>query len=83
MARDRRDIAVHRIDALERDQLGPVAGSLQQLLEVREIVVAEDHLVAARLPHALDHRVVVQRVGEDQASGDEPGEVAMPVWFET
>ena len=80
---DRRDIAVHRIDALEHNQFGPVAGSLEQLFEVSEIVVAEDHLVAARLPHALDHRVVIERIGDDQASGDEPGNRRMPVWFET
>ena len=70
---DRRDIAVHRIDALERNQFGPVAGSNQQFFEVSEIVVAEDDLVAARLAHALDHRIVVQRIGDDQASGNQLG----------
>ena len=39
-----------------------------------EIVVAEDRLVAARLAHALDHRVVVERVREDQAVRDQLGE---------
>ena len=45
---DRRDVAVHRIDALERDQLGRlgVLGS-KQLLEMLEIVVAEHALLAA------------------------------------
>ena len=45
---DRRDVAVHRIDALERDQLGRfgVLGG-EQLLEMVEVVVAEDALLAA------------------------------------
>ena len=46
--RDRRDVAVHRIDAFERDQLGRfgVFGG-EQLFEMFEIVVAEHALLAA------------------------------------
>jgi hypothetical protein len=47
--RDRRDVPVHRIDALERDQLGRVRRRFgQQLLQMRQIVVAEHLLLAAR-----------------------------------
>ena len=64
---DRRDVAVHRIEAFEGDQLRPVAGRPQQLFEMREIVVAENLPLAARLADALDHRVVVVGVRQDQA----------------
>ena len=68
----RGDVAVHGIDALEDDELGPVAGGAQQLLEMGEVVVAEDRLLAAGLAHALDHRVVVEGVRQDQAVRDQP-----------
>jgi hypothetical protein len=42
----RRHVSVHRVDRLEHDQLRPVAGLLKQLLQVLEIVVAEDLLRA-------------------------------------
>src|SRR6185369_4068543 len=61
------DVAVHGIDALEGDQLGRGRiGGGQQILEVTQVVVAEDVAFAApsRLD-AADHRIVVQRVGED------------------
>ena len=47
---------------------------MQQFFQVIEVVVAENRLVAARLAHALDHRIVVQRIGEDQAVGDQLGD---------
>ena len=72
---DRRDVAVHRIEALEDDQLGPRRiGGLQQFLEMRDVIVPPDHLVAAGLPHALDHRIVVERVRQDQAVRQELGD---------
>ena len=45
---DRRDVAVHRIDAFERDQLGRLGifGG-EQLLEMLEVVVPEHALLAA------------------------------------
>ena len=72
---DRRDVAVHRIDALERDQLGRVRilGG-EQLLEMLEIVVAEDALLAARIADAGDHRGVVELVREDDAAGQQLAE---------
>src|SRR5918994_30766 len=57
---DRRDVTIHRIDALEDDQLGAFAASrLQQAFKMRNVVVAKDLLLGARTPHALDHRGVV------------------------
>ncbi len=45
---DRRDVAVHRIDAFERDQLGRfgIFGG-QQLFEMLQVVVPEHALFAA------------------------------------
>ena len=39
-----------------------------------EIVVAEDALLHAGLPNALDHRIMVEGVGQDQAIGNELGD---------
>ncbi len=39
-----------------------------------EVVVAEDQLLRAGAPHALDHRGVVQLVGEDDAVGQHLGD---------
>src|SRR5690606_21187308 len=60
------DVAVHRIDALEGDQLGRVGGGRgQQLLQVAQVVVPEHVPRAAAVADAGDHRGVVQGVGED------------------
>ena len=82
---DRRDVAVHRIEALEHDQLGALdrLGG-EQLFEMGDVVVAPDLLVAAGAPDALDHRIVVERVGEDEAirqqagDGRDAGEIGDP-----
>ncbi len=59
-ALDRRRVAAHRIEALEDDQLRTLnALATQQLFEMSDIIVAEDALLGARLPAALDHRIVV------------------------
>ena len=72
---DRRDVAVHRVEAFEHDELvALVAGGAQQLFEVGHVVVAEDHALRRGAAHALDHRVVVERVRQDQAIGDEVGD---------
>ena len=65
------DIAIHGIDALEHDELRPVAGGAQQFFEMGEVVMPEHHLVAPGLTHALYHRIVVERVGEDEAIRDQ------------
>ncbi|MNI46795.1 hypothetical protein D3C73_1012770 [compost metagenome] len=66
---DRRDggeVAVHRIAALETDQLGPVAADpAHQPVQIAPVVVGEDVLLHARAAHALDHGGVVQGVGKD------------------
>ena len=67
---DRRDVAVHRIDALERDDLRACRRDLlEQLFEMLDVVVAEDVLLAAAAPDALDHRGVIVLVGEDHQPG--------------
>ena len=67
--RDRRDIAIHRIDRLERDQLRRVRIEVAQLaLEIARIVMREDPRFAAAVPDALDHRRVVELVRQDHAA---------------
>ena len=64
----RRDVAVHRIEALAGDQLRPVGTRRdQELFQMRHVVVAEDLALAAGLAHAFDHRIVVQRVRQNEA----------------
>ena len=71
----RRDVAVHGIEALEHDQLRPLRiGGLEQFFEMAEVVVPPDLLLAAGLAHALDHRIVVERVGQDQAVRQQLGD---------
>ena len=66
---DRRHVAVHRVDRLERHDLGGGGiGRLQQLLEMAEIVVAEDLARGTRVADAGDHRGVVIGVGIDLAA---------------
>ena len=70
---DRGDVASHRIQALESDNLRPPgSGRPQQFLQMIDIVVTPDLLLGPRLPDALDHRVVVHRVRQDQAVRDQP-----------
>jgi hypothetical protein len=38
----------------------------QQLLEMQRVVVAKNGFLASRLPHSLDHRVMVQGIGENE-----------------
>ena len=74
MSRDGRDIAVHRIEAFEDDELGPIARFDQQLFEMREIVMAEDLLLGARALHAFDHRIMIRGVGQNDAIGQKVGD---------
>ena len=54
--RDRCDVAVHRIEALKDNQLGPVAPrSDKQFLEMLDVIVPPDLLLAAGATYALDH----------------------------
>mmetsp|Transcript_5140 Transcript_5140/g.9035 ORF Transcript_5140/g.9035 Transcript_5140/m.9035 type:complete len:430 (-) Transcript_5140:329-1618(-) len=72
---DRTEIAVHRIDRLKSDQLrrGGIIG-LEQLAQMRHVVMAEDAFGAAIAPHALDHRGMVQRVGINDQAGEQLGQ---------
>src|SRR4029077_13163162 len=61
-----RDIAIHRIDRLETDELRlPRIGAYEAVFEVARVVVAEDLVLSATVPGALDHRGVVCGIGED------------------
>ena len=73
--RQRRDVAVHRIQALAGDQLRPVGtGGAQQFFQMRHVAVAEDLALAAGLADAFDHRIVVERVRQDQAVRNQLGD---------
>ena len=53
---DRRDIAIHRIDRLETDELRlPRISAYQAVLKVDRVVVAENLVLGAAVPDALDH----------------------------
>ena len=57
---DRRDIAIHRINRLETNELrAPRIGADQTVFEVVRIVMADDLIFGATVPDALDHRGVV------------------------
>ena len=72
---DRRYVALHRIDRFERHQLGPLGLGLgEQPVEIGHVVVAEDLLFPPALEDALDHRGVIEGVGEDHRAGHEPGQ---------
>src|SRR5215471_9575903 len=66
---DLSEIAFHRIDGFEADDLRRIRRrGLKQLFEMRHVVVAIDALLGARMAHALDHRGVVQFIGEEDAA---------------
>ena len=72
---DRRDIAIHRIDRLETDELRPPGiGAHQAILKVDGVVVAENFVLGAAVPDALDHRGVVCRIGEHDTVGNLSGQ---------
>ncbi len=67
--RNGRNVAVHRIDALEGDELGRIRiGGSEQFAQMIQVVVAEDELLAARIADTRDHGGVIELVGEDQAA---------------
>ena len=62
----RADVAIHRIDALERHDPRPRGVERRELaLEVGDIVVAPDDALGPRVADALDHARVVLLVRED------------------
>ena len=69
------EIAVHRIDALEGDELWRrgIVG-FEQFAQVIDIVVPENPLRPAVAAHALDHACVVQAVGIDDQAGEQLGQ---------
>ena len=75
---NRRDVAVHRVETFEHDQLWPVRiRPPQQVLEMIDMSLCRQiFLSASRLPHALDHRVVVHRVRQDQTVRHQPSDAS-------
>ena len=68
---DRRDVAIHRIDRFEGDDLRHVAAIFrQQPVEILRIIVLPDALLGPGVADALDHRGMVAFVGEDDAARD-------------
>ena len=60
---ERRDVAVHRIDALEHDQLWAAGRCVrQQLFQMLKVIVAPDLFGAAGGTHPFDHGIVVERI---------------------
>src|ERR1700759_2776988 len=58
-----RDVAVHRIDALEDDQLRPTRrGARKQLFQMFHIAMAPDLAETAGGADAFNHRIVVERI---------------------
>ena len=81
---ERRHVAVHRVQALADDQLGTVGtGGDQQLFQMRHVAMTENLALAAGLADAFDHRIMVERIRQDEAVRDQFGDGRMPVWFET
>ena len=71
----RRDVAVHRVQRLEGHQLRPVGIERRESrVEVRGIVVREDHGLGTAAPDALDHRRMVVGVREHHATRQRGGE---------
>jgi len=69
---ERRDVAVHREDAVGDDQRATVARLAQPPGEVLEVAVAVHEDLGMRQPAAVDDAGVVQLVGEDDAAA--PGQ---------
>ena len=60
---DRRDVAVHRIDAFERDQLGAARLDCgEQPVEILGVVMLEAQALRTAVANALNHRGMVERV---------------------
>ena len=67
---DRRDVAIHRIDRFEGDQLGPArldAG--EQPVEIFDIIMLELQAFGAAVADAFDHRGMIERVREYDTIG--------------
>ena len=74
---DRRNVAVHRIDALECHQLRAAGFDRgEQFVEMRDVVVPELQALRTAVADTLDHRRVVERVRQHDAVGQARGERA-------
>ena len=72
---NRRNVAIHRIDRLKGNQFcGCRIALAQKLVEVIDIVVAENFAGLAAVADARDHGIVIQLVGKDYTVGELAGE---------
>ncbi len=72
---DRRDVAVHRIDGFEANELRPLGRQTgEQLGQMRGVVVAEDQPLGPAVADARNHRGMVHRVRQDDHAGHTAGE---------
>ena len=61
---------MHRIEAFEDDQLGPLRpAARKEFFEMAEIVMAENLPLRLGATDSLDHRIMVELIREDQAIG--------------
>ena len=67
---DRGDVAIHRVDRFEGDDLGPVAHRLQLAVQIAPVVVFPDDLVGPRMADALDHAGMVAGIRQDDGIGN-------------
>jgi len=65
---NRSNRAAHAVNRLKRDYLGHMRRQRSELgFQVFQVVVLEDHLLCTRVTDTLDHRCVVQTVGQNHA----------------
>ena len=65
------NVAVHRINAFERDELGAARlDGGEQAVEIFRIVMLEFQALRAAMANAFDHRSVVECIGQDDAIGE-------------
>lgn len=71
----RSDVAFHRVDRFEGDDLRPLRSDKAKLfLKIGEIVMTPDELLAAGLPDPLHHRGMVHLVGKNHTVRNKPAE---------
>ena len=65
---DRRNIAIHGVNAFESNDFRPLDGKFsQQITQVRHVIVTEDLLRRTGTAHAVDHGSMVEFIGKDDA----------------
>ena len=70
----RGDIPVHRVKAFANDDGRPTRGIAQQFLKMCDVVVAKHLIFAAGLADAFDHRIMIERVRQDETVRNQFGD---------